>query len=213
MARIRSVRLGAHTSLRFTGRLTASDMGRLEHACGDALTRTPLSLQLDLRAVTGIDQTALALLQRLEQRGATMVGARPQDLALVSRAESPRRRVGGGAAGSADSTPERRRYAAGRRVSAELPMFALQPAVRPRFAPRVATAALALMLAGCATKASAAAESGIAMRRPVSAHGNSKYGVSDGISPIVACRTTDHRLQTGSSADGDAYSGYDRDRF
>lgn len=74
MARIRTSRRGGDTRIVFAGRLTADDMGRLEHACGEALTREPLHLRLDLRNVTAIDRTAGALLARLELRGATVIG-------------------------------------------------------------------------------------------------------------------------------------------
>jgi hypothetical protein len=49
-------------------------MGRLEHACRDALTRESLRLRLDLRKVTALDGTAAAVLDRLELRGATLIG-------------------------------------------------------------------------------------------------------------------------------------------
>jgi hypothetical protein len=75
MARIRTVHRGPETCIVFTGRLTAADMGRLEHACGPALTREPLRLQLDLRRVTTIDRTAAAMIDRLKLRGATAFGA------------------------------------------------------------------------------------------------------------------------------------------
>jgi hypothetical protein len=45
-------------------------MGRLEHACREALTRDRLELHLDLTHVTGMDVTAAALVQRLRDRGA-----------------------------------------------------------------------------------------------------------------------------------------------
>jgi hypothetical protein len=45
-------------------------MGRLEHACGEALTRHPLQLHLDLTHVTEIDNTATARVARLRRRGA-----------------------------------------------------------------------------------------------------------------------------------------------
>jgi hypothetical protein len=45
-------------------------MGRLEHACGEALTRHPLQLHLDLTHVTEMDNTATAVVTRLRRRGA-----------------------------------------------------------------------------------------------------------------------------------------------
>jgi hypothetical protein len=73
MARIRAFRRDGQTRIVFVGRLTARDMGRLEHACGDALTREPLQLRLDLRGVTALDRTAAAMLERLELRGAILI--------------------------------------------------------------------------------------------------------------------------------------------
>jgi anti-anti-sigma regulatory factor len=45
-------------------------MGRLERAFGEALTRNPLQLQLDLTQITEMDETAAAVLERLRHRGA-----------------------------------------------------------------------------------------------------------------------------------------------
>lgn len=70
MARIRTKRVLADTRINVSGRLAAADMGRLERACGEALTRNPLQLQLDLTRVTEMDETAAALLERLRHRGA-----------------------------------------------------------------------------------------------------------------------------------------------
>ena len=47
-------------------------MGRLEHACGPALVSHPLTLELDLTAVTQWDSAARALIERLAVRGATL---------------------------------------------------------------------------------------------------------------------------------------------
>jgi hypothetical protein len=52
-------------------------MGRLEHACREALTRQPLQLVLDLTDVTEIDSTAAAVVERLRGRGAQV--RRPND--------------------------------------------------------------------------------------------------------------------------------------
>jgi anti-anti-sigma regulatory factor len=70
MARIRAARVRGGTRVSISGRLRASDMGRLEHACGDALTRHPLQLHLDLSQVTQMDDTATAVVARLRRRGA-----------------------------------------------------------------------------------------------------------------------------------------------
>lgn len=71
MARIRATRVvrgGLRVSV--SGRLAAADMGRLEHSCGEALTRDPLQLHLDLTQVTEMDATAAAVVARLRRRGA-----------------------------------------------------------------------------------------------------------------------------------------------
>jgi hypothetical protein len=70
MARIR--RRLRHDGIRITisGRLAASDMGRLEHACAPALLERAAALDIDLRAVTDLDASARAVLARLALRGA-----------------------------------------------------------------------------------------------------------------------------------------------
>jgi hypothetical protein len=57
-------------------------MGRLEHSCGEALTRDPLQLHLDLTQVTEMDATAAAVVARLRRRGAqvhTLAGETPRE--------------------------------------------------------------------------------------------------------------------------------------
>lgn len=70
MARIRTKRVWGNTRVTVSGRLSAADMGRLERACGEALTHNPLQLHLDLTRVTHIDGTAQAVIERLRHRGA-----------------------------------------------------------------------------------------------------------------------------------------------
>jgi hypothetical protein len=70
MARIRTTRALDGTRVSVSGRLGAADMGRLEHACREALTHDPLQLQVNLTHVTEMDGTAAALVQRLRDRGA-----------------------------------------------------------------------------------------------------------------------------------------------
>ena len=72
MARIRTTRQGQSTRVRIHGRLTASDMRRLEHACASALVVQPLRLDIDIRHVTEIDASAAAVLTRLNARGAVI---------------------------------------------------------------------------------------------------------------------------------------------
>jgi anti-anti-sigma regulatory factor len=72
MARIRTLFKGERTLVMVTGRLTADDMGRLEHSCSSALISSALRLEIDLRGVTHMDGTATAILQRLAARGAVV---------------------------------------------------------------------------------------------------------------------------------------------
>lgn len=72
MATIRRLGIGASTRVTVSGRLSAADMGRLEHACSPALTDRAAALDIDLRRVTDIDPTARAVLHRLETRGARL---------------------------------------------------------------------------------------------------------------------------------------------
>jgi len=74
MARIRTKRRGECTVVIVTGRLTAADMGRLEHACSPALIARALRLEIDIRGVTVRDDTATAVLQRMIDRGAVVTG-------------------------------------------------------------------------------------------------------------------------------------------
>ena len=78
MARIRTMRKGERTIVVVTGRLTAEDMGRLEHSCSPALTSPALRLEIDLREATHVDETATAVLQRLSGRGAVVTTAAAQ---------------------------------------------------------------------------------------------------------------------------------------
>jgi hypothetical protein len=72
MARIRSTH-GFHAiRVSIAGRLTASDMGRLEHACARALVSNPLRLDIDVSRVTFLDATARAVLEQMTRRGAVV---------------------------------------------------------------------------------------------------------------------------------------------
>jgi hypothetical protein len=70
MARIRTSRSAERMHVTITGNLTAADMGRLEHACRGALTAPSAALDIDASRVTAMDQTAVAVLRRLSDRGA-----------------------------------------------------------------------------------------------------------------------------------------------
>ncbi len=74
MARIRTVRDGDITHVIISGRVTAADMGRIEHACAPALLAHPSPLDLDLRHVTSVDPTATAILRRIANRSARVQG-------------------------------------------------------------------------------------------------------------------------------------------
>ena len=56
-----------------SGRLSAADMGRLEHACAPALLHHPSPLELDLKGVTSADDTARAMVARMRARGARVI--------------------------------------------------------------------------------------------------------------------------------------------
>jgi len=62
-----------------SGRLSAADMGRLEHACAPALVIHPAALEIDVQNVTSIDRSAAAVLGRLAQRGARIIPRLPAD--------------------------------------------------------------------------------------------------------------------------------------
>lgn len=72
MARIRSTQGFHATRVSITGRLTASDMGRLERACSQVLATNPMRLDIDLSRVTFIDNTARAVLEQMTRRGAVV---------------------------------------------------------------------------------------------------------------------------------------------
>jgi hypothetical protein len=56
--------------LKVTGRLTAADVGRLEHACAPALLTEDLALDIDLSEVTESDEIAALIVNRMASRGA-----------------------------------------------------------------------------------------------------------------------------------------------
>ena len=79
MARLRTTRRAGEIRIAFAGRLTADDMGRLERACAEALTHDPVRLHLDLARVTELDETARALVESLQRRGAIVVRERARN--------------------------------------------------------------------------------------------------------------------------------------
>jgi hypothetical protein len=57
-----------------SGRLTSLDMRRLEHVCAGALASADPKVDIHLDAVSYVDGTACAILQRLEARGIRLLG-------------------------------------------------------------------------------------------------------------------------------------------
>jgi hypothetical protein len=75
MGRIRTTRKEERMVVVIEGRLTASDMGRLEHACSPELVSSTPHLQIDVSRVKYTDATAAALLRRMAERGALLITA------------------------------------------------------------------------------------------------------------------------------------------
>jgi hypothetical protein len=59
--------------VRIVGRLGAADLRRLETACGPALEKRKLALELNLRKVSAVDESATEFLRQLRARGATVL--------------------------------------------------------------------------------------------------------------------------------------------
>lgn len=72
MARIRTIKRTSSVHVVVTGRLGASDMRRLEHACATALITEHADLVLDLQRVTAMDDVAAAHLKQIATRGAIL---------------------------------------------------------------------------------------------------------------------------------------------
>ena len=77
MARITSKRLRDGYRVRIAGRLCATDLRRLERACGPALERHNVALAINVSAVTAMDAAANAFVERLVERGARLVHGAP----------------------------------------------------------------------------------------------------------------------------------------
>jgi hypothetical protein len=73
VARIQRTRHGETTRVKVSGKLSAADMGRLEHACAPALVCHSLALEIDLRRATSVDRSATAVLGRMAHRGARII--------------------------------------------------------------------------------------------------------------------------------------------
>jgi hypothetical protein len=72
MARIRITLDGDCLCVHIAGRLTATDLRRLEHACSPAPTTDRVRIELDVARVTAMDSAAAAFVSRMTERGATI---------------------------------------------------------------------------------------------------------------------------------------------
>jgi hypothetical protein len=88
MAHIATSRVGDLTQVTVTGSLSAEDTGLLEHACAPALVEHPSPLEIDVRGVTYADRIAAALLSRMRERGARIIGIEGVAVSGESRASS-----------------------------------------------------------------------------------------------------------------------------
>ncbi len=72
VARISSTQRDGTFHVSITGTLGAKDLRRLERHCGPALEHARLALEIRLRGVTRMDESARMYLHRLEGRGAVI---------------------------------------------------------------------------------------------------------------------------------------------
>lgn len=72
MARISVSTARSGYQITVNGPLNATDLKRLEHACGPALERRSLPLEIVLRGGGACDETVRAYLERLRLRGASV---------------------------------------------------------------------------------------------------------------------------------------------
>ena len=79
MARICVKRSRKGYCVTIAGYLGATDLRRLERACGPALERRSVALQLDMAGMTGSDAVSDAFVGRLLERGARILNSRPGD--------------------------------------------------------------------------------------------------------------------------------------
>jgi len=70
MARISVAQKAGRYRVTLAGRLAAVDLNRLERACRYALEHQRVPLELNMRRVTDIDDTARIYIERLRARGA-----------------------------------------------------------------------------------------------------------------------------------------------
>jgi hypothetical protein len=85
MARIRRHIFPHTVRVKVTGRLTAADVGRLEHACAPALLTRDVALEIDLGEVTESDEIADLIVDRMAARGARIKGPRPLHASVGDR--------------------------------------------------------------------------------------------------------------------------------
>lgn len=76
MATIAVARRNRQYRVTIRGILGARDLKRLEHACRDALPHERVAIELDIAQVTAMDDAARTYLERLQARGAHLVGRR-----------------------------------------------------------------------------------------------------------------------------------------
>lgn len=79
MARIWVRRTDEGYAVVVAGQLAASDLRRLERACGPALERRCVALEIDLSAVTATDASSEAFIGRLADRGARLLRSGDND--------------------------------------------------------------------------------------------------------------------------------------
>jgi hypothetical protein len=73
MARMRVRSAYGRYQVTIAGKLGGRDLGRLERACGPALEQPRPPLTVRVAAVTAIDESAKAYLDRLMRRGAVVL--------------------------------------------------------------------------------------------------------------------------------------------
>jgi hypothetical protein len=73
VARIRVTANNRRYHVTMSGRLSASDLRRLERACGPALEQEKLDVTLTLTSGSSMDDSARAFVKRLVDRGAELV--------------------------------------------------------------------------------------------------------------------------------------------
>jgi hypothetical protein len=63
---------GGKRRITISGRLSAADLRRLEHACGSALEHEEIPLEIRIRDAVAVDDVSRLFLNRLLKRGAVL---------------------------------------------------------------------------------------------------------------------------------------------